>query len=352
MNYVSNCMFSATLLHRTEGTYRISGWVNGEPAGNSPIIQTATRGGSAIISAEQSVLEFPLGDQSTWNTFAIIFRLKDAEGRDIANAADIGPELRVSGRLERKRDPGQATASTCAPEPEYGWTVRCFYNAGSNEHEFSYTDDSLVTDGTPSHNFPYFSFLSGWQVQQTAGGSLLIAEFTAPAFAGLYTASVRIGDTLVSGAPVDVNVVRSGAGGGVSPSMSLVQLLSTTTSGDYFAETDIIVRVLLRDEYRNPMPGASASVAMVVTPTLDWALPTEFSCDWIDQKYYECIGQATTLGPTVVSVNVDGSPASVVRGEPPDGEACRFATACGLPDCPCNQSREQFELQLNVLSVV
>jgi hypothetical protein len=336
----SECLYSVSVMPMSAGQYELRGLVNGEEVSNSPILQRIS-GENAAVDPLKTEFGQTTALFTTGNSYMVSFVLKDVAGSDIPSFDGTG--LTVRGRLERAKTFVSNSPFLCSGREDYSWTIGCFPDQVDGSFGFSYVDDISVGNAEKT-----FSDLSAFEFDSTGGRSVLEVTFDTTVYGGMHSLSVWIGDSLLTGSPVDI-LVRPSSSATVSPQMSLVQIAPGATD-NYFEDTDILARVLLRDAHGNPLPNvAGAVVIMVITPQPS-STPFTFPCTYVTGKYYECLGWTSTPGTNVLTITVNGVSPSVTSGGPPEVDGCYATSTCGTPECPCMQRRDPFSVTFNVLT--
>ena len=337
--YSSGCLYTATVTFPVPGDYKVSAFVNDEMVSNSPMSTTVVVDATQI-DLKQSVIHgvTPVSPIETETAFSVSFRLVTNEGLDIPSVdPDWGAD--VTGVLER-----QSGISACYPRRNWDWLIDCF-----DDQSFTYLDDSMLLDSSGS-NFPYFATLSSWDLSSVDGQSFLTVNATTPVYTGQYILTVRFGGVVVTGDPVELEVVSKSTAT-VSPAMSLVMpLIPDSGTVEILDDTEVILRVLPRDGRGNPLiDRGSETVQVTLTPSSAGTVPSSFACAYVIDKYYECATKPSFTGVTAITVSVNGQTVSLVSGGPPNGDTCKRDSICGSSECPCRQSRLPFSMSINVL---
>lgn len=340
----SECVYISTVIYPVPGEYQIRGYVNDEMISNSPLVTVATLDATQI-SAIDCVFKSisPIDPIETETSFSVQFRLLNQDGFDIPIVSpDWGAQ--VSGIFRRRTD--FINSPNCGSRIEHNWLINCFPQSDGT-YGFSYVDDSMLDVS----NFPYFATISSWELSSLNGQSFLTVHSTTTAFAGNYTYSVLFNGMMVSGSPADITVVPKSTNA-VDPAMSVVMLLlPDLTTTEIFEDTEIVLRVLLRDQFGNPLTDRSSeSVELIFAPETPGTTTSTFACTYVFGQYYDCAGRPSVLGPNSVTVTVNGLSAPITSGGPPVEAACKTAATCGFSDCSCAQFRSPFSLNLEVIA--
>jgi len=344
-----SCVYTATVSYPAPGVYEVKGYVNGEMVSNSPLVTAVSLDVTQISMVDSVLVEIvPPAPIETDTAFSVKFRLANENGLDIPSVSpDWGAE--ILGMFEKRKNyvPGE---TDCSSRIDWNWSIECFLDPSDTSHAFAYVDDSILIGGSVSSP-PSFTTITSWDLTSVGGQSFLTVHATTPAFSGAFEFSVRFDGALVTGNPVNVIVVGKSSAT-VDASVSLVMLMSPEPdTQEIFENSDILLRVLLRDSLGNPLTDrGSESVQLILTPDAPGSSTTTVTCSYVTGKYYDCAARPLFTGNTLVRVSVNGLTPSVVTGTPPVGLACKSASTCGFSDCPCTVFREPFSINLNVLS--
>lgn len=329
---VPDCVHAVQLSYKKVGSTVLKVSLNGEPVSNSPLVQYVSPGVVSPLASTLDDVSYSVSHFFVNSTFNVSIVLRDVFGN--ANP-EIPSTTSIRYRLSRN-----GPAVGCGNRSEVTWTVYCWTN------EFTYMDDSLVIAQS------YRSFTdSTSNVAIAANGTLTISGLRSY-YTGPHSLTVYIGDTLVTGGVIILDFMVS-LDQAVNASMSLVQFMSPSMdiSQVTVIDTDVSARVLLRDSAGNALtdrPNVDVRLAMNYTATNVYK---EFLCEYVDNKYYQCIGYADQESAVHVSVIVNGTVASMASGTIPPTESCAKLPFCGTTACPCNQRLIPATRSLDVLSV-
>jgi hypothetical protein len=237
-----------------------------------------------------------------------------------------------------------SSVNGCGKRSDFTWMISCW------EGEFSYIDDSLLIMSTKESL--YFSVLNSLlrsaDVIDDQTGQLRLVGLESH-FSGPHLIEVSIGDELVSGEPIPVDLTVGVGSSVVVPSLCLVNFKLSPTSAVVAGETLIQARVLLRDQAGNVVSNRPDVPVELVLNNTDTDTIQNVTCSYIEGKYYECYTYANDAGTTVITVVVDGQLASVTEGGIPSQPVCASASACGIiSSCPCEQRRVPFSMTLQI----
>ena len=323
----SDCVYSTSVTYITVGPRELEVRVNGEPVSNSPVHVDVISGIFSPLTTQYpdpSLLTPIAGDP-----FNVTIYPRDAFGNVIPNLSTAGGDV---WRIRFEKDWSVLETSNCGSRSNVTWKIFCWLN------DFVYVDDSLLIAQTYS---PFYCSDSNYTVNSDGTVTLFgIVSF----YQGPHILSVQVGDTLLSGSPLSLNVSAMGTVLEVDPALCLVQFKEPPSPVIVY-ETDVAALVLIRDKAGNVLYNRDdVDVKMV----FDSGHTTD--CTYVPNRYYECNSYANTEGLNVVSVKVNGEVASVTAGVPPSPDACLEVPFCGSPACPCNQQRLPAVRALDVIS--
>ena len=326
-----DCVYAVQLTYKSVGSTVLTVSLNGEPVSNSPILQTVSPGVVSPLASTLADVTYSVSQFAVNSTFNVSITLRDVFG-------NANPELPANTAV-RYRLSRDGPAVGCGNRSEVTWKVYCWTN------EFTYMDDSLVIAQT------YRPFTASRDNVSIASNGTLTISGLRSYYTGRHSLAVYIGDTLVTGGLIPIDFIAS-ADQAVNASMSLVQFVSPSMdmSQVTLVDTDVSARVLLRDSAGNALTDRSNVDVRLAMNYTGVNMYKEFNCEYVSNKYYQCIGFADQASAVNVSVLVNGTVASMASGTAPPTEACARLPFCGTSACPCAQRLIPATRSLDVLS--
>jgi hypothetical protein len=326
---LSDCVYSFPVTYKSAGSGILSVSINGQLVSNSPIsIQVSPGHVDALTISDVDVSPLLVN-----TTLTVTVDLVDAFG----NPSSLIELDSLSYRIERDPSVVVTSLNGCGSRSDVTWKVYCWNG------EFSFVDDSQLAGQT----FPPFARKSASDEISIVNDHLVIRGLGSY-YAGAYLLTLLVGDTMVTGAPVPV-LLEAGSNQAVNATMSLVEFSYTDTPIVAF-ESDVNARLLIRDSVGNVLTDRDSVDVRLVFNYTGNPSTTEIACQYVPNKYYDCMGYAEHIGQISVSVLVEGHIASMTRGSPPISDTCIKSAFCGSLACPCSQRRIPATIELEVVS--